>query len=231
MKAVIGSGMYDCLVLGFSASQFMIGGFAFWASTYLQQDLRVDKHVVGMALGLMTVSTGILGSTAGGLLFDGLTSCAKKRWNLEEGVRGAVGCWLCFFLSIFVVPLSCGTAIIKDGAFFLVSFCLCQIVSFMGTAPLMIAMMESVPADLRGLAMGMMTFGSHLLGDLFSPVLVGQVATTAGSLRYGIACLSVWSIWCPIMWGAAYRLALRRLGANKYVAETAAGDAEHPRKV
>lgn len=212
VRAVLGSGMYVFLVLGFSASQFVIGGFAFWAATYLQEDLKVDKEVVGMALGFMTISTGILGSTCGGSIFDRLTVCAKARWNRDEGVRGVVGCWFCCILSILVVPSCCGTAVLKDGVMFLVCLGGTQIISFMGTAPLMVSMMDSVPSDLRGLAMGTATFGSHLLGDLFSPVLVGQVAHATGSLRYGIACLCIWSVWCPIMWGTAYCFALRKLG-------------------
>jgi uncharacterized membrane protein YeaQ/YmgE (transglycosylase-associated protein family) len=214
LRLLLSSGVYDCLVLGFAASQFVIGGFAFWSATYLQEDLGMDKHVAGMSLGIMTACTGVLGSTVGGALFDALTICAKQRWSLEEDVRGVVGCWICFVLAIFVVPCTCGTIAIKDGPFFLLCLGATQMISFMGTAPLMIAMMDSVPGDLRGFAMGMMTFGSHLLGDLLSPVLVGQIALELGSLRYGIACLSAWSIWCPVFWCAAYCLASRKLSAE-----------------
>jgi len=212
VRTVLESGMYDFLVLGFAASQFVIGGFAYWALTYLENDLLLSKAVSSVALGLITVAAGILGSTGGGALFDRLTELAKTRWNQDEGVRGAVGCWVCTVLSVFVVPACCGTVLLKNGPAFLVCLGITQVLSFMGTAALMISTMEAVPTDLRGISMGMATFGGHLLGDLFSPTVVGKVSDTTGSLRNGVACLALWSVWCPMNWGAAYCLSLRRLG-------------------
>jgi len=212
IKTVLESGMYDFLVLGFSASQFVIGGLAYWALTYLQDYLGFSKVAAGIVVGLMTVATGIGGSTAGGILFDRLTEHAKTRWNRVGGVRGVVGCCLRTVLAMFVVPSAIGTGLIQNGVAFVFGLGITQVFAFMGTAPLMVATMESVPSEFRGIAMGMCTLSSHLLGDLFSPTLVGKVADATGSLRVGLICLSLWSAWCPIMWGVAYCLSLRRLG-------------------
>lgn len=214
---VLRCGTFDFLVLGFAASQFVIGGFAFWASDYLQNDLALGKDVTGVALGLMTVATGVLGSASGGALLDILTKLAKARWNRDEGVRGVVGCGLCVFLSVCVVPAACLASLLKNDTAFLVCLGGTQVFSFLGAAPFIMATMDSVPTDFRGTAMGLSTFGGHLLGDLFSPTLVGKVADVTGSLRQGMFCLSIWSVWCPIMWSVAYCLASQRLGSRNVV--------------
>eukprot|EP00747_Dinoflagellata_sp_TGD_P044093 gnl/TRDRNA2_/TRDRNA2_143055_c1_seq1.p1 gnl/TRDRNA2_/TRDRNA2_143055_c1~~gnl/TRDRNA2_/TRDRNA2_143055_c1_seq1.p1 ORF type:complete len:115 (-),score=19.49 gnl/TRDRNA2_/TRDRNA2_143055_c1_seq1:17-328(-) len=74
----------------------------------------------------------------------------------------------------------------------------------MSTAPVNIGMMEAVPVELRGVAMGVAALSSHLLGDLIPPVLVGTLLDATGSLVPGMWMVSLWTIWCVLFWYFAY---------------------------
>merc|ERR1711879_753881 len=97
---------------------------------------------------------------------------------------------------------------------------LCQIISFLGASPMIIALMDSVPSDLRALAMGTSTLVMHLLGDVPSPALVGHIADRTGSLQKGIVLLGLWTIWCPLCWGLASWLLAQRMKLSYCVGDS-----------
>merc|ERR1719183_2289184 len=71
-----------------------------------------------------------------------------------------------------------------------------QLFVFMSTAPVNVAMMEAMPSNLRGLAMGICTTATHCLGDVISPILIGKVKDwNNGDLSLGIWLLGLWPLW------------------------------------
>lgn len=212
---------YVLLALGMSASQFSIGGLAFWAPTYLQEDLGMRKRTLSMALGVLTMTTGILGCGLGGALLDACTAWAERRRGVREGQRAVIGSQLCFALGIWIVPFSCWLAMAEDSVSFLSLLGVCQLISFLGASPMIIALMDSVPSDLRGLSIGASTLVMHLLGDVPSPAVVGHIAEDTGSLKTGIGLLGLWTVWCPICWGFASLLLSRRMALSYFVTELA----------
>jgi len=202
---------YMLLVLGMSASQFTIGGFAFWAPTYLQEDLGMQKKTLSMALGIMTMTTGLIGCGAGGALLDVLVACVERRRGPQQGQRAVVGSQLSFALGVCIVPFSSACPMMPDYTSFLILLGLCQICAFLGSAPIIIAMMESVPSDYRALAMGTATLVMHILGDVPSPAIVGSIAAHS-SLQKGLMLLGVWTVWCPLCWGCAALIFSRKMG-------------------
>merc|ERR1711941_217984 len=87
---------------------------------------------------------------------------------------------------------------------FYMGFVWLEMFLFMATTPVNVGMMEVMPAHLRGLALGLCTTGTHLLGDLIPPALIGRIKDATGSLVPGAWILSLWPIWCILFWGTAY---------------------------
>ena len=67
---------------------------------------------------------------------------------------------------------------------------LAELLLFLNTGPLNAALVASVPARLRASAVAINVFFIHLLGDAFSPTLIG-VVSNASSLAIAVAMTSV----------------------------------------
>lgn len=209
---VLVSPVFACLMFGFAASQFSLGGLMYWASSYLENVLHVRKSVGSLALSAMTLLTGILGSTGGGLLLDRLTARAERRGDSRPGLRCATGCWLAFCFGMAIAPCAAASLAFESPALFLLTLCGAELAIFLAAAPIIVSTMECVAPSLRGLSMALCLLGSHLFGDLFSPVIVGEVEDVTGSLRDGMWLLALWTLWCPVFWGAAALIAARSAG-------------------
>jgi len=194
MKTVLMSPVFTFLTLTVAAGQFVQGGFAFWAPTYLQDDIGVDKVVAGLGLGADVAVAGVLGTLVGGILLDFFTMRAGQAGDVHPGLRCAIGCQLSCAFAICSVPLAFAVAAARHAAVFFTALGFTMAAMFAMIAPSVIAMMECVPGNLRGLAMALNALGIHLLGDLISPVLVGQIADATGSLRQGVWLLSGWTV-------------------------------------
>jgi len=74
--------------------------------------------------------------------------------------------------------------------------------------PIGLAIMSSVPNELRGQSNGVSVFIMHLLGDLPSPALVGQLITALGDyLAYAI--LAGWLFFGSLAWLLAWQCTVR----------------------
>mmetsp|Transcript_29848 Transcript_29848/g.85438 ORF Transcript_29848/g.85438 Transcript_29848/m.85438 type:complete len:517 (-) Transcript_29848:237-1787(-) len=189
---VLQSDVYTLLVLGYCATIFTIGGIAFWAPSYLGEVLGEDTSTASGVLGVITGLTGLSGTTLGGLLLD----AAANRY----GKRRLQAARLCFACVVLASPVTMVTAGASSRTLFFSSLALGQLLIFAATAPANIAMMEAVPPSQRGLALGLCTLASHLLGDLIPPVLVGHIADVTGSLRVGMWLLVLWLLWSVLFW-------------------------------
>lgn len=193
--AVLQSSVYTLLVLGYCATIFTIGGIAFWAPSYMGEVLGADPRSANRILGVITGLTGLCGTTVGGLLLDILDGVYGRR--RLQAVR------LCLVLVALACPVTMVTAAAQSRAVFFWSLALGQLLIFASTAPANIAMMEAVSPDQRGLALGLCTLASHLLGDLIPPVLVGYIADATGSLSGGMWLLVLWLLWSVLFWSLA----------------------------
>eukprot|EP00927_Polykrikos_kofoidii_P062964 TRINITY_DN57777_c0_g1_i1.p1 TRINITY_DN57777_c0_g1~~TRINITY_DN57777_c0_g1_i1.p1 ORF type:complete len:510 (+),score=39.42 TRINITY_DN57777_c0_g1_i1:53-1531(+) len=210
ISIVLSDRIYVSLVLGYAASIFAIGGFGFWAPTYLEEELHFDRTNSGLLLSSVTALSGIFGTAAGGVLVD--KYCA--RIGLQRGRALAVdrvlaASRIAFGCAVVGLPLALVAAASDSAVTFICVLGLVEFVIFMSTAPVNIAMMETVPTNLRGLALGICTFVMHLLGDLSPPLLIGYLRDVTASLRLGVWLLSTWLVWCVLFWGVAVLLAQR----------------------
>ena len=81
----------------------------------------------------------------------------------------------------------------------------CEVALFLSSGPVNVALLRSVPFELRASAMALSIFAIHLLGDLWSPPLIGLVADHAPiamammgvPLAFGLGALLWWSRRAP----------------------------------
>jgi hypothetical protein len=76
-------------------------------------------------------------------------------------------------------PLAAAAIAAPTSLGFFVSVAAAEVALFLSSGPMNVAMLRSVPGGLRASAMALGIFAIHLLGDLWSPPLIGLVADHA----------------------------------------------------
>ncbi|HVY48593.1 MAG TPA: MFS transporter [Minicystis sp.] len=158
--------LYRDTVLGYVAQTFALGGFTAWAATYLYRKLCLELRTGDLYFGAITVVTGLVGTFVGGVLAD--------RWPGVDRTRAALR--VCAWSSIVAAPLALGALLMPNAVGFLVMMALCELALFASVAPTNVAVLQSVPSDLRARAMAASIFAIHLFGDFPSPPVVGSVS-------------------------------------------------------
>ena len=164
---------YLSSILGYAAVTFSLGGISWWMPSFLQ---RVDGRTMenaGFIMGAITVACGLGGTIAGGALAQWWSRRTGKALYLVPAVSAvlAVGpAVLAFFGPKSTTLPALGVAV------FLI---------FLGTGPVNAATLNAVPADLRATAMAGQLFVIHVLGDAFSPKIIGIISDHS-NLRYGL---------------------------------------------
>jgi MFS family permease len=207
VKAVLSSPICVCLMCACAAGQFSTGGFGFWAPSYMVEDLKMNKNTAGLLLGAVTAVSGLFGAILGGVLLDVLTRRAEKSLA-EQGqvpdqyLRCAIAIKMCGVCgAVAVVAAFIGLQMTNAFGFLallgvvLGSICMIQ-------APVNIALMEAVGQDHRCMAMALNNTAMHLLGDLFSPSLIGAIKD-ASNMNTALIVAAAWLVWCPVLYGAA----------------------------
>jgi MFS family permease len=197
--------LYRGNVLGYCAYTFALGGFAFWAPTYLYRQYAIDAGKASIVFGLVTVAGGSVGTLLGGSLAD---RAAGARVRAAEAAKGgaldpremddavARGNLLIPALGTAIaVPLSAAAIAAGTASHFFVAVFPAEIGLFLLSGPINVALLGASPPRLRARAMALSIFAIHALGDLWSPPLIGlaadhapmQVAMFAGPVFFAVA--------------------------------------------
>lgn len=187
--------LYRSVVLGQCAYTFAIGGFAYWAPKYLSARYGMETGHAAFVFGLVTVAGGAIGTLVGGRLGDRAT---RGRTDDDAIARGNLS--VCAIATGLGAPLAAAAIGATTGNMFFAIVLPCEIALFVPGGPFNVAILRSVPLELRASAMALSIFGSHLLGDLWSPPLIGLVADHAPMawamllcpVAYGLAALVWW---------------------------------------
>lgn len=161
--------LYLGTVAGYTASTFALGGLAFWAPSYMIKVRGFDAQHGMLWYGAMTVVTGVFGTLVGGFVADRLRGRLRKAHtyvSIVGAVGGALGCFTAFAW--------------QDNGGFLVSLGIAQIFLFLNIGPVNALIVNSVAPQVRASAMALSIFSIHLMGDAFSPVLIGKIADVQG---------------------------------------------------
>jgi MFS family permease len=166
--------LYRNVVLGQCAYTFAIGGFGYWAPKYLTARYGMETGHASFVFGLVTVAGGAIGTLVGGRLGDRAT-----RGRTEDGSIARGNLSVCAVATGLGAALAAGAVGATTGNMFFAIVLPCEIALFIPGGPFNVAILRSVPPALRASAMALSIFGSHLLGDLWSPPLIGLVADHA----------------------------------------------------
>jgi MFS transporter, Spinster family, sphingosine-1-phosphate transporter len=169
---------YWSISLGAAMMTFAIGGLQVWMPTFLTRIRHVPLDRANVAFGGMTVIAGTVATLFGGWLGDRLLRRTPAAYQLISAV-GMV-------LSIPAIAV----AIYCPGPAMYPSIFLGEFFLLVNTAPLNAALVNSVGARIRATALAVNIFVIHLLGDAFSPTLIGYISDKT-NLEMGLTSMVV----------------------------------------
>jgi predicted MFS family arabinose efflux permease len=164
---------YMFATLGMAMLVFTMGGISTWMPTFLNRFAGMSVAKAGTMLGAITVVDGLAGTAIGGWL--------AQRWlRRDHRALYLLSAWS----MILTLPLAAlvffGPAKWSIAALFAAEFFL-----FLNTGPLNAAICNSVSAAVRSSAIAMELFLIHMLGDTFSPQIIGAISGV-WNLRVGL---------------------------------------------
>ncbi|HZD32606.1 MAG TPA: MFS transporter, partial [Candidatus Angelobacter sp.] len=155
---------YLTVTLGLAMLTFAMGGLQVWMPTFLTRMRGVPMNRANLVFGGMTLVSGIFATLLGGWLGDRLLRRTPAAYQLVSAV-GMVLSIPAMVAAIYVVGP------VMYPAIFLGEFML-----LLNTGPLNAALVNSVSAKIRATAVAVNLFTIHLLGDAFSPTLIGWIS-------------------------------------------------------
>ena len=169
---------YWTITLGAAMMTFAIGGLQVWMPTFLTRVRHVPLDRANVVFGGLTVVSGTVATLFGGWLGDRLLRRTPAAYQLLSGAGMALS-----IPAIVVAIFYPGPAMYP--AIFLGEFFL-----LVNTAPLNAALVNSVSARIRATALAVNIFTIHLLGDAFSPTLIGYISDRS-NLESGLTSMVV----------------------------------------
>jgi MFS family permease len=206
--------VYRSTVIGYCAYTFAIGGFAFWAPKYLHARYGLEAGLASQYFGVVTVVCGFVGTLGGGWLADSLVRRRLERTRSDPDaafVRASLG--VCALAAGLGAPFALAAICAGTSRGFFLAAIPCEMALFMSNGPVNLALLRSVPESMRASAMALGIFMIHLLGDTWSPYLMGVVAdanaVAGGGAAWVLAMLvvpAVFAVAALVWWRASARL-------------------------
>jgi MFS family permease len=203
--------LYRFAVLGYCAYTFSIGGFAAWVPKYLHVRYALEPGRASVDFGLATVACGLVGTLVGGWLAD---RGARRRSEADRDVavvRASLS--VCALSAGLGAPLAAAAILSRSSPRFFAFVVPCEVALFLSSGPINLALLRSVPTELRASAMALGIFAIHLLGDMWSPMLIGLFADHAPGSSEGarwvgamMAVPAVFAVASIVWWRASARL-------------------------
>ncbi len=150
--------------LGMAMMTFAVGGMQVWMPTFLSRVRHVPLDTANLRFGLMTLAAGTLATLLGGWLGDRM----EARFRGGHCLISAIG----MTLALPAVLL----AVFHEGNWMYPAIFFGEFFLLLNTAPLNAAILNSVSAQIRSTAFAVNIFTIHLLGDAFSPSLMGYIS-------------------------------------------------------
>jgi len=171
LRGLTRNGAFITATLGMALYTFAIGGMQQWIPTFLQRLRGMDLKSANVDFGLITLINGVGATLLGGWLAD--------RW-----LKRHFGAYYTFsgIAMLIAVPFMVA-AIYTTGKLMFPAIFAAVFFILIGTAPSNAAVVNSVSASIRSTALAVNVFVIHLLGDAFSPALIGRLSDKTGSLQ------------------------------------------------
>ena len=150
--------------LGMAMMTFVVGGMQVWMPTFLFRVRHVPLATANLRFGVITLAAGTLATMLGGWIGD----------RLETRRRG--GHCLISAIGMTLALPAVLAAVFHAGSWMYPAIFLGEFFLLLNTAPLNAAVLNSVSAQIRTTAFAVNIFTIHLLGDAFSPSLMGYIS-------------------------------------------------------
>jgi MFS transporter, Spinster family, sphingosine-1-phosphate transporter len=164
VTGLVRNGAFLCATLGMAMLTFALGGISVWMPTFLSRVRHIPLDRANLIFGAMTGINGIVATLIGGYWGDRMLRRDHAAYYRLSGL--AMG---------FGVPLM-AVAIYVAGPVMFPAIFLAEFVLFLNNGPLNAAIVNSVSAPIRATAIALNVFIIHLLGDAFSPTLMGWIS-------------------------------------------------------
>ncbi len=152
-------------------SFFTIGGTSYWLPSYCVDTFKLKVGQAGILSGAVLVSSGLIGTVAGGWLADFAQRRRPEGRLLVAALGFLIGAPL-VLIALFIHTLPLFIAVFVVAAISL-NFC---------TGPLNAVTQDIITPEVRATAIGLALLLAHLLGDASAPVLIGAIDNQAHSL-------------------------------------------------
>ena len=185
---------YLCATLGMAMLVFTMGGISTWMPTFLHRFAGMSVGKAGTILGAITVVDGLAGTAIGGWL--------AQRWlRRDHRALYLLSAWSV----ILTLPLA-GLVFFGPPKWSIAALFAAEFFLFLNTGPLNAAICNSVSAAVRSSAIALNLFLIHMLGDTFSPTIIGKIADLS-SLRLGLGLTLITLILSGVLLFAGARFA------------------------
>lgn len=182
--------------LGYSASNFALGGLAEWYPTFLIRYTSCSIDFAGLLVGGVTVIGGIFGTVLGSKVADYYKPRVKSSYFLIPALF-TIPSALCLLLAINY------TESLELEAFLLLVGEICV---WTNNAPVAAVAIAVIPPHLRARSSGVLIFAQHILGDIISPPIIGVISDSTNSLRTGIQITWIAVLVSGLWWWMGYFL-------------------------
>lgn len=196
LLGLLKSHRYVLTVIGQAAQNFALGGFAFWAPTFLVRKFAYSAEQGSLIFGLILVATGLCGSIFGGWALDRLKDRDRVRAALKLGT----------LLMLVILPFGFLSLLTSSAWIFFVSMAIIQLAIFATFSPINSVYLGAVKHAARTSAIGYATFFGRLFGDLVSLWLIGIISDATGNLTLGLMILPIALIANFLTWFTASRI-------------------------
>ena len=155
---------YWTATLGMAMVTFALGGLQVWMPTFLSRMRHVPLDRANLIFGGLTAFNAIVATLLGGWLGDRMLRRSPGGYYLVSALTLALG-----------IP-AMAVAILNGGRGMFPAIFAAEFLLFLNTGPLNAAVVNSVGAHIRATAIAVNLFTIHLLGDAFSPTLIGYIS-------------------------------------------------------
>jgi MFS family permease len=172
LRGLVRNGAFWTATLGLAMVSFALGGLQVWMPTFLSRLRHVRLDEANLIFGAMTAFNAVAGTLIGGWLGDRLLRRNRGAYYFVSAVT--------LLAAIPAMVL----AITISGRMMFPAMFVAEFLLFLNTAPLNAALINAVGAHIRATAIAVNLFTIHLLGDAFSPTLIGYISDRS-SLQTG----------------------------------------------
>jgi len=160
---------YTYSVFGITFSSFALAGLIYWLPAFLTSVKGLTQDQADFPLGMTFLAAALVGTAAGGWVADACVATKPRALFLVPGLG-------IFSAIVFVLAAiyGRGMAAICGGLL------LGEAMMFFNMAPCYAILASVVMPNMRGVACGVVLAAVHLMGDIWSPSLMGWMIDTFG---------------------------------------------------